>query len=89
MGQICDNCTCGKAEGCAPSGPDRGVRPDFRKELETLINCHNKEAGSNTPDFILAEYLEDCLAAYDKAVSNRDMWTLPQPEPVDPPQGGT
>ena len=49
----------------------------FRKELEYLINCHSKENESNTPDFILAEYLDDCLAAYDKAVNSRDEWTTP------------
>jgi hypothetical protein len=28
---------------------------EFRKELETTINCHSRENGSDTPDFILAE----------------------------------
>jgi len=61
---------------------------DFRKELEQLINRFSKENGSNTPDFILAEYLEDCLAAYDKAVTTRDEWTTPR-EHVELPQSGT
>lgn len=39
----------------------------FRDELCNLINCHSRENGSNTPDFILAEYLTDCLEAFDKA----------------------
>jgi len=43
----------------------------FRKELETLINKHSMENGSNTPDFILAEYLTDCLHAFDKATNQR------------------
>jgi hypothetical protein len=71
MGTTCDNCTCGKAEGCAPDSKD------FRKELEYLINRFSKENESNTPDFILAEYLDDCLTAYDKAVAARDVWTSP------------
>ena len=29
----------------------------FRKELETLINRNNKESGSDTPDYLLAEFL--------------------------------
>ena len=45
---------------------------DFRKELEKLINQHSKENGSDTPDFVLAEYLNDCLSAYNKAVSKRE-----------------
>jgi hypothetical protein len=44
----------------------------FRNELQKLINSLSKESGSNTPDFILAEYLDDCLKAFDKAVSRRE-----------------
>ncbi|HSW65257.1 MAG TPA: hypothetical protein VLH56_18395 [Dissulfurispiraceae bacterium] len=32
-------------------------RTGFRAELETLINRYSKENGSNTPDFILADYM--------------------------------
>ena len=46
----------------------------FRKELETLINKNSLENGSNTPDFILAEYLENCLKAFDYAVLQRTSW---------------
>ena len=46
----------------------------FRKKLEELINQHSKENGSNTPDFILAEYLDDCLVIYDKTVKRREEW---------------
>ena len=46
----------------------------LRKEIEHVINCDSAENGSNTPDFILAEYLTDCLAAFDKAVNARDVW---------------
>lgn len=46
----------------------------FRKELEALLNTRSKENGSNTPDFILAEYLLSCLEAFDKAVNTRSWW---------------
>jgi hypothetical protein len=46
----------------------------FRRELREIINKHSKENGSDTPDFILAEYLTDCLRAYDKAVRIREHW---------------
>lgn len=49
-------------------------KTSFRAELETLINKHSKENGSNTPDFILADYMIDCLNAYDKAVVCRVKW---------------
>ena len=46
----------------------------FRKDLEVLINQNSMENESNTPDFILADYLEDCLNAFDKAVCKRSEW---------------
>jgi len=47
---------------------------DLRKEIETSINRASAENGSNTPDFILAEFLLDCLAAFDKASRAREKW---------------
>jgi len=44
---------------------------NFRKELQDIINKNSLENGSNTPEFILAEYLVDCLNAFDKATSKR------------------
>ena len=43
-------------------------------ELSATINRACAENGSNTPDFLLATFLSDCLAAFDKAVSARDRW---------------
>lgn len=51
---------------------------DFRKELENLINRFSKENGSNTPDFILAEFLSDSLEAFDKATKLRSGWYGPK-----------
>lgn len=48
--------------------------PDFRMELERVINSFSRENGSDTPDFILAEYLIGCLDAYDKALQKRQAW---------------
>ena len=47
---------------------------EFRKELTGLINKHSMEIGSHTPDFILAEYLTDCLDAFDKTDTARRKW---------------
>jgi len=41
----------------------------FRKELESLLNRRSKENKSNTPDFILAAFLEKCLDAFDECVN--------------------
>jgi hypothetical protein len=60
---------------------------DLRKKIESAINSTSAENGSDTPDFILAEYLTDGLAAYDKAVTAREKWyerqELPTPFPSD------
>ena len=43
----------------------------FEKELEQIINKYSKEQDSNTPDFILAQYLNSCLHAYNEALKAR------------------
>lgn len=50
------------------------AEPTFRVEIEHLVNRHSRENGSDTPDFILAEYITDCLDAYDKALQRREAW---------------
>lgn len=47
------------------------------KKLEKILNNHCAENESDTPDFILAEYLLDCLAAFDKATNRRTKWYSP------------
>ena len=54
--------------------------PDFRSELVTLLNRFNKENRSNTPDWILRNYLCNCLDAFDGAVKSRDRWYDIKPE---------
>ncbi len=46
----------------------------FRKELENLINIHSMENNSNTPDFILADYLVECLKLFEKTSKRREKW---------------
>jgi len=46
----------------------------LNEEIRAAINRCCAENGSDTPDFILAEYLTNCLNAYNKAVKLRDSW---------------
>jgi hypothetical protein len=55
-------------------------RTGFKVDLKTLINRYSKEGGSDTPDFILADYMDDCLEAYDRAVTRRTEWYTPEPK---------
>lgn len=50
------------------------MRSGFQKKLEALLNSESLENGSNTPDFVLAQYLMSCLAAYNQAVNEREAW---------------
>jgi hypothetical protein len=60
------------------------------KEIAKLINKYSAESLSETPDYILAEYLIDCLAAYNKAVVWKEKWNssygVPSSEQIDGPQ---
>jgi len=47
---------------------------EFQQELKKLINIQSMENGSNTPDWILAQYLTNCLKTFDSAVEARTRW---------------
>ena len=46
----------------------------FKEELEKLLNKYSMENMSNTPDYILANYMYNCMHSYNAAVSARDKW---------------
>ena len=50
------------------------MQPTFAAELESLINRHSIENESDTPDFILAQYIRGCLDAWNCSVRDRDKW---------------
>lgn len=71
-----DDTQCQPADGCrlpqiSPRAADHG---GLRADLASAINRHSRENGSNTPDFVLAQYLANCLDAFDNAIWNRAMW---------------
>jgi hypothetical protein len=51
------------------------------KKLERAINSVSAENQSNTPDFILANFLMNALAAVDMAIQQRDKWYGIRPAP--------
>jgi len=51
--------------------------------LEAVINKHGMENGSDTPDFILAEYLMNALNNFDNIVNRRELWYGRKSEAVD------
>jgi hypothetical protein len=50
------------------------MREGFEKELSALLNYHSQEQYSDTPDFILAQFLIGCLEQWNKSVQRREEW---------------
>ena len=55
---------------------DRYNQPtkEFENELAHLINKFSLENGSDTPDFVLAQYLCSCLSNFNHASYARKLW---------------
>ena len=49
-------------------------QPTFEEELRSLINRRSRENKSDTPDYILAEFMHACLNAFEVGVAVRDKW---------------
>jgi len=62
------------------------MNEDFARELKELINKHSQENDSNTPDFILANFMSNCLEAWNEAVQQRENWYDRDKEPVEEPE---
>jgi hypothetical protein len=57
----------------------------FVAELENLINKYSKEKGSDTPDFILANYLARCLNNFDMTIKDREKFYGREAKEVENP----
>jgi hypothetical protein len=55
----------------------------FEEKLAELLNSVSAENASNTPDFILAAYLHDCLVAFNRASKWREFWNSPDGVPLE------
>lgn len=47
---------------------------DFQRDLTSVINRHCQEFPGNIPDFIIAEYLVDCLKNLHETTMKRERW---------------
>lgn len=47
---------------------------ELERELSSVLNRFSQENASNTPDFILAQFLLGCLAAWNTGVQQRETW---------------
>ncbi len=55
------------------------------EEISALLNRFSRENDSNTPDFILAEYLVACLCAFELASNRREVWYGVEHKPRESP----
>lgn len=62
------------AETYSPIEETREDTRTFSQDLASLINYHSLENGSDTPDFILASFLQNVLTDWNHAVSARATW---------------
>ncbi len=49
-------------------------KTELEKKLAGLINSECRENDSNTPDFLLAEFMMNCLDAFELASNKREVW---------------
>lgn len=53
---------------------DKTKRGDLVRDIAKVINKHSVENSCDTPDFMLAEYLVQCLAVFSGITNQRDSW---------------
>lgn len=56
----------------------------LERDLTILLNSYSEENRANTPDFILAAYMLQCLNAFNTGVRRRDEWYGISPAPGAP-----
>ena len=56
-------------------------KTQLETKLKGLINSESRENDSNTPDFLLAEFMVGCLDAFELASNSREVWYGVELEP--------
>lgn len=49
-------------------------KTEFERELEGLINKYSSQSESDSPDFMLAEYLINCLNNFNPVTRKKGRW---------------
>jgi hypothetical protein len=66
------------------------TKAGLKDTIRNALNCASRENASDTPDFVLAQYLMDCLEAFEAATTARERWygRLPSEQSGSPFGGG-
>ena len=57
-----------------PTEPVEQSPPSLVDDISAVLNRHSAENASNTPDFILAQFLMGSLNAFEQASIHREQW---------------
>lgn len=53
---------------------------NLKKDIAAILNKYSQENRSNTPDYMLADYMLGCLNVYENTISAREKW-FGRPDP--------
>lgn len=56
--------------------------PTMFEDFRRALNTHSVDAELSTPDFILAEYLINCLNSYRQAKASTENWHSSPPQRI-------
>ncbi len=77
-GAVCPRCGFYREEHPASPSVEQAKTPamadDLEHALSSALNRYSAENPSNTPDWILAQFLLGCLAAWNQGVQQRETW---------------
>ena len=78
---LCLDCQCEQADADVVQAltrrevlERRRKRMSLEKKLINLVNSESAENESNTPDWILGQYLMSCLRSFNMATQLRETW---------------
>ncbi len=72
--ELQDNGIIRNMDGKIIASLDKYTDLEFEARLRKIINQTCQENDSNTPDFILAQYMVCCLSAFTTATQQRETW---------------
>lgn len=55
---------------------------EFRREIQSLVNRLSLEKYSNTPDFVIAQYLTEAFIAYNRAFHDKEKYEKGEGVPI-------
>lgn len=65
------------------SMPPTGRPAIFGEDLRVAINSHSRENYSNTPDYLLRDFMLQALQALEDTIRERDLWYGIKPSPAE------